>query len=284
MQQFSNLDRSEVVLEADFINDVREERLYFENLLNNRPQNLRFGPQYSITTSHGLPLIIHTCFMSGVDSQVFLAEDESTSILVGMRELIFLDSEKDVDFRTGRALPSPNDAYRDIPALLRIMQTENTPVESNVITGIRGMGIASALELAVHDLLQRYVDFGGIPATWKVSNHNLRNLQALMCSEAFPRQKLRELIGEKTTEQERWQAIWGDNGSFGFKNGIKHFSPRASTIDPETIDMIALAMERDSSGRTTGGRIMEESYTTPDSFPQCRMQKARRMAELFRSV
>lgn len=117
----------------------------------------------------------------------------------------------------------------------------------------RGRGIATVLELAHLDMLQRLANKRGTPIAYEVVNKNvdaLQHAQAIHNSglaNAYPTGLINSLI----EESQRWHSLWGSPpyGRLGFDHeGKKVFSPSGEGYDG--IDVIPFKVgEVDENGR-----------------------------------
>lgn len=122
-------------------------------------------------------------------------------------------------------------------------------VQTKVIIKDRGKGYAKPVDSAFTSTLQWLADSFQSPVTWEIFNENLANLESYRAGDFIDPGKLRAL----ELEQERWQALYGEGGYFGIKNGRKVFTPVSRDIPAFiTLDlrarMVNAGVLRESAG------------------------------------
>jgi hypothetical protein len=202
-------------IEPSFNSDTIMRLFRWQALLQYNPDLLHAGPEYKCETSKGMPLTITSAFAHFADTFrniaapnpkakrlfVLLAQDRHSRV-VGCRFLSF------------------GSGYGENPI-------ECSP---RMVTGVRGMGIATPLGTAGLDIAQKHADELRKPVLLKAHNENLDNLQIFRekvrndCSEAAQLE-----LQAKETEQVRWQHLWGDDGRFGLVDGKKTFYPNGDS-------------------------------------------------------
>lgn len=154
------------------------------------PKKLDFGPTYYLRSSGNIDLSIRTIYTEynhELDSYVLVASS-AEGVVVG---------------------------YRD--ARIRKGLDEEWSAGGYIYSAIRGKGIATAIDSAHKDFLQRVANQYGHQITWKAYNGNAGNLY-LEQRKAKAKQldALRpDKLEEKVVEQSRWQSLWGPRGKLG---------------------------------------------------------------------
>lgn len=180
---------------------------------------VKMGPRYHTITSHNIPLTIH---------QTTITSTSEDGKLIKHYYLIATDNNSNtiVGHRTGQITTYPN------------LEDPHTPMggvdHTMIITGIRGQGIATSLEDAHSFFLQQEANQLQIPLTWKAINANLVTLgrEVKDMIEHPSLRKIRRIISAYQ-EQQRWQSIWGDNGSMRMENNIRTFYPNTEPINTQ---------------------------------------------------
>lgn len=213
-----------------------------------RPINpaLRFGPRYHARSSGGIDLDIRTVLLqpgTRIKKHTLIATTLDGQIV----------------------------GYRD-SSLSRDIKEEEVDVSQGFIyTAIRRKGVATVIDSAYQDFLQRIANqrSPARPIRWDLVNANRDKLNARR--EAFkldPNPTAQRELSEKEEEQRRWLKLWGEKGKFAINNeGQRLISPQTSwrtgEIMPEDVTGIEdIYLRRDTKGVYHPVEIVRA--TTPD--------------------
>jgi hypothetical protein len=230
--------------------------------------NLNFGPKYTIQTSSGESIHITTVFSNSegdhnkVPSQLFLFALDKSGKLVGHRDVVIKQGRgNNADYFEGTGFISTQMA-----------------------------GVASCIELAFFDTLQRVADTENVEITYKATNFNAhtdfdeisrdynmikkakeKGLWKMMGyqteSDFLVSFQAKELqYKQKEAEQARWQKLYGPQGELGFvlqdsrsPEGylIRSFSPLDSDEQPKFSSIETATIQRKYSMTSEGRKLLE---------------------------
>lgn len=230
----------------------------FEKILKEDPERLKFGPSYHVVTSAGVPLNIENVFFhttSGdygeklTEKHIFIAADQNGSVN-GLRAM---------------SLDYPDGIF------------DPYVMHGHIATSKRGGGVASALDTAMTDFMQREADKDESPVLWKVTNQNLVDMEKMKADGASDSN-----LEKKKLEQQRWLSLYGDGGRFGLasNNGYeleRTFKPIYEIDENKPLSDIYLAVNK-SSGKV---RTAEKPLASEKDF---REEKLRGLAKLLGSL
>lgn len=105
----------------------------------------------------------------------------------------------------------------------------NTLMQGGITVGQTGKGLATLIEIAHRDLLQKYANYFKTPVRWKIINGNLQTIRD-MRNEDFVNE---QVLKKKEDEQKRWTSLYTRLG-FEFDQesgdqldiGFLHFDPK----------------------------------------------------------
>jgi len=203
-----------------------------------KDEKINFGPTYRVITSQGEEIEIRSVFF---EKQIVLSEETSREY-----RLFAQDSTRNLlGNRRLAVYPPVNEGSPSI-------------VVGEIATAYRGKGIASAMELAANDLLQREAKRTNHEILWKVENNNL--------------------MRTNVEEQKRWQSMYGENGALGFdKKGEKRIGPVTDlNSEIEGIESILLTREKDR-GVSSSETLVDADDA--ESIRAQRMDSMRRLTE-----
>lgn len=234
---------------------VRKLEVYSEVLQD----KVQFGPQYQVTTSQGEELSIHTIVLLKVELHPGRTRPNKTILFVAYG-------------RSGRVVGFRDTELRKAAQSL-VPQAVNAVGE--IVTAVRGRGIATAIELAHFDFLQREADRSRCEITYHVDNVNLQELFDTRDDTRVQPAAKRVLVQNLGAEQDRWQALYGPRGKLGFNYiGEKTFYPQRD-VDMASVPIETVRLKRAESnwrGRTllTGEVERVQEARDPHTF---RVQK-----------
>ncbi len=207
---YEQIQRNDVVEAAwSIIGDLES---YIETL----PESVQFGPTYYVSTSNGDNLRIHTIELKGW----VLYTDKATPY----KTILFV-----AEVPSGQVV-----GFRDTE-LRRVAPTSSPPAVGavgEIVTLVRRYGVATSVELAHFDFLQREANREQCQVTYAVSNRNLKRMWEARDDTRIPPEEKTELLVELAQEQDRWQALYGPQGKLGFNyKGQRTFYPEKGTGD-----------------------------------------------------
>jgi len=136
-------------------------------------------------------------------------------------------------------------------------------ITGEILTRLRGEGIAPALDNAFVKIITQVANYykqefsGEFQFDWSVENANLKRLNQKK-EEGLSGPELEEL----EIEQKRWQAVYGEEGKFGFKKNDEYNYVR--TIEPQleegkSYDLQKVDMEKYKKIEAALGECLETS-------------------------
>lgn len=190
---------------------------------------LRLGPTYYLRTSGNIDLSIRSIFteyLNAIDSYILVATS-AQGLVVG--------------FRDSRILQGMDGEWMS---------------KGYIFSAIRGKGIATAIDSAHKDFLQRASNKYRHSITWRTYNGNAGKLylEQRKFKEKHPDALSADKLEAKKIEQNRWQALWGSSGKFGASqlDGITfpvQYSRRTQdVINEDLVGIEAIYMSRDNAG------------------------------------
>lgn len=97
-----------------------------------------------------------------------------------------------------------------------LVSTEN--VTGEILTGLRGEGLATAIDTAFTEILsrvtnewQQQIPENNVQLNWNVENRHLRRIEESQGSQE------KAVDEDRTKEQQRWQSLYGVGGKFGLQ-------------------------------------------------------------------
>lgn len=208
-----------------------------------REEDLRFGPEYCVTTSKGLALRMPTVFVrnwnrydglsSNINKIFFIFACDTDGQLLGYRLIELCPFEKD--------------GY--------------VGAWGEIFLGKKNSGLCMPIEMVHLDFLQREADFLKTKVSYSAGNNNLGYLRD--AREVLRRDPSdnRMLQWVKTLEEEqlRWQSVYGPHGMLGFDTvGCRMFYPgnlypgNRDCLDLEGLGEIKLVVRKES----VNGRLL----------------------------
>jgi hypothetical protein len=226
-----------------------------EKLLKEESDRLKFGPSYHVVTSAGVPLDIENVFFyttSGyygdtlAEKHIFIATDQNGSVN-GLRAM---------------TLEHPDGIFD--PYIMH----------GHIATSKRGGGVASALDTAMTDFMQREADKEDRDVIWKVKNQNRVDMEKMKADGASESD-----LEKKGIEQQRWLSLYGDGGRFGLESKNDYelertFKPIYEIDEKKPLSDIYLSVNK-SSGKV---RTAEKPLVSEKDF---REEKLRGLAKLL---
>lgn len=226
-----------------------------EKILKEDPERLKFGPSYHVTTSAGTPLNIENVFFytfSGdyrekvAEKQIFIATDQ-TGFVNGLRAM---------------TLEHPDGIF------------DPFVMHGHIATSKRGGGVASALDTAMTDFMQREADKDDSTVLWKVTNQNKVDMEKMEKDGASESD-----LEKKGIEQQRWLSLYGDGGRFGLESKNDYelertFKPIYEIDEKKPLSDIYLSVNK-SSGKV---KTAEKPLVSEKDF---REEKLRGLAKLL---
>jgi len=199
--------------------------------------DLRFGPEYCVTTSKGLALRMPTVSVrnwnrydglySNINKIFFIFACDTGGQLLGYRLVELCPFEKD----------GYVGAWGEI-----FLRKGNS-------------GLCMPIEMVHMDLLQREADFLKTKVSYSTGNSNfkyLRDMEDELQRGHFD--NLAQLVETLREEQVRWQRVYGSQGMLGFDTvGCRMFYPgNQGCLDLEKIEEIKLIVRKEE----VGGRLL----------------------------
>ncbi len=208
----------------------------FEVMSRALPDNFQFGPIYETETTRGMNLKVRTLMLddAGLDEESgrtvyrFIAEDDKGKIVA----IMYGAMDEVVD---------------------------GIKVEGALTVGKTGKGIATAMSLVQIDFLSRVAKERNRTLSYQVENKNLVRLFEIRDQ---VRQGLRKRVelALAMAEQMRWQALWGDEGKLGYKNGVKTLEPKVNGLGISETAMVHLKRKVDGESGKISPEVVEEHY------------------------
>lgn len=238
-----------------------EKDLFESDFLMNSERSIIFGPIYETQTYKG----------ESLEVLVLITQDNRDENAVDKKYQFFGLDENEY-----------------LTVLRNIKITFNSQPEvfaiSDIVTGIRGVGLSTALDLCAIDFLQREADKTNKRIVWEVTNFNREILKRMQegVSQDPASQELPE-IENKIAEQSAWKNAWGDGGVLGFQNNRKIFYPSSTkTIDWMTIGKIKVDRHSDDGVNTRIERSL--SFLKQDELRKDKKTKIIRAIKKMREL
>lgn len=225
---------------------VKKLEVYSEALQD----KVQFGPQYQVTTSQGEELSIHTIVLLNAELHSGRTRAHKTILFVAYGRSGHVVGFRDTELRKA--------------AQSLVPQAVNAVGE--IVTAVRGRGIATAIELAHFDFLQREADRSRCEITYHVDNVNLQELFDTRDDTRVQPAAKRVLVQNLEAEQDRWQALYGPSGKLGFDySGERTWYPRRGYAEIPNCSVIIMQREEfQKAGRTLVAGVVEDVQTIDD--------------------
>lgn len=222
---------------------VRKLEVYSEALQD----KVQFGPQYQVTTSQGEELSIHTIVLVNAELHPGRTRTNKTILFIAGDKLGRVVGFRDTELRTAAQSLVP----RAVDAV------------GEIVTAVRGRGVATAIELAHFDFLQREANRSRCEITYHVDNVNLQELFNTRDDTRVQPAAKRVLVQNLGAEQDRWQALYGPRGKLGFDfHGEKTLYPRRGVAEIPDCSVITLKREESQkAGRMLVTGVVENVPT-----------------------
>lgn len=191
-------------------------------------RDLGFGPTYYLRTSGGLDVSIRSIFtlQNTQPDHYMLVATSAEGVVVGYRSS-------------------------------QILHFQDEWISTGFIySAIRKKGVATAIDSANKDFMQRTANQWNKNITWETYNENAAGLidEKRKWRDKEPEALSAGEIAEKEVEQKRWKSLWGANGKFGMgENGGIIIPAQISRLTRQVMKedlqgMEAVYMSRDANG------------------------------------
>jgi len=187
LEDLPSISKDKIVIPDDVVDFAKQ----LKERMGSNESELSCGPVYSILNSKGERVIVRS--FNGINFNSMRTEYQQPTFY-------FLATDEKgqlIGARPGQ------------------LESDEKIAQGTISTFVRGSGAASAIDSAFSHFLQRTADSRKEEVDWQVHDENLGNLEKIRNPQEGS-DVTHELLAEKEQEHQRWLALYGESGKFGF--------------------------------------------------------------------